>query len=135
MHFIFGLAGSKPRLDTLEALADTIPTPRALADQDRVRGFAELRHQAQSWAGERRVCARLEATRVGSTFASWSPASRLARPNRSTPARTVGGGPAEDLIELHETRLASNRTGCRSALANQVRLALHPCAMRSRDWC
>ena len=57
MHFIFGLAGSKPRLDTLEALADTIPTPRALADQDRVRGFAELRHQAQSWAGERRVCA------------------------------------------------------------------------------
>jgi hypothetical protein len=34
-------------------------------------------------------------------------------------------GQAENLIKLHKTQLASDRTSCRSSLANQVRLALH----------
>jgi hypothetical protein len=34
-------------------------------------------------------------------------------------------GQAENLIKLHKTQLASDRTSCRSALANQVRLVLH----------
>jgi Transposase DDE domain group 1 len=37
-------------------------------------------------------------------------------------------GQAENLIKLHKTQLASNRTSCRSALANQVRLILHSAA-------
>ena len=65
MQFVFGLAGSKPRLDKLEAVAATIRTARALGHPEAVRGFAEMRHQAQSWTAERRVCARLEATRRG----------------------------------------------------------------------
>ncbi len=32
---------------------------------------------------------------------------------------------AENLIKLHKTQLASDRTSCRSPLANQVRLVLH----------
>jgi hypothetical protein len=31
-------------------------------------------------------------------------------------------GQAENLIKLHKSQLASDRTSCRSALANQVRL-------------
>ena len=31
----------------------------------------------------------------------------------------------ENLIKLHKTQLASDRTSCRSPLANQVRLVLH----------
>ena len=34
-------------------------------------------------------------------------------------------GQAENLIKLHNTQLASDRTSCRSPLANQVRLVLH----------
>ena len=35
---------------------------------------------------------------------------------------------AENLIKLHKTQLASDRTSCRSPLANQVRLVLHTAA-------
>jgi hypothetical protein len=31
----------------------------------------------------------------------------------------------ENFIKLHKTQLASDRTSCRSPLANQVRLVLH----------
>ncbi|WP_375143630.1 transposase [Bradyrhizobium sp. CCGUVB14] len=34
-------------------------------------------------------------------------------------------GQAENLIKLHKTQLASDRTSCRSAIANQVRLVFH----------
>ena len=34
-------------------------------------------------------------------------------------------GQAENLIKLHKTPLASDRTSCRSPLANQVRVVLH----------
>src|SRR5207342_2213428 len=37
-------------------------------------------------------------------------------------------GQAENLIKLHKTQLASDRTSCRSAIANQVRLAPHTAA-------
>jgi hypothetical protein len=37
-------------------------------------------------------------------------------------------GQAENLIKLHKRQLASDRTSCRSALANQVRLVLHTAA-------
>ena len=37
-------------------------------------------------------------------------------------------GQAENLIKLHKTELASDRTSCRSPLANQVRLVLHTAA-------
>ena len=37
-------------------------------------------------------------------------------------------GQAENLIKLHKAQLASDRTSCRSARANQVRLVLHTAA-------
>ena len=37
-------------------------------------------------------------------------------------------GQAENLIKLHKSQLASDRTSCRSPLANQVRLVLHTAA-------
>lgn len=37
-------------------------------------------------------------------------------------------GQAENLIKLHKTQLASDRTSCRSPLANQLRLILHTAA-------
>ena len=37
-------------------------------------------------------------------------------------------GQAENLIKLHKAQLASDRTSCHSATANQVRLTLHSAA-------
>ncbi|MFK4985744.1 transposase, partial [Klebsiella pneumoniae] len=37
-------------------------------------------------------------------------------------------GQAENLIKRHKTQLASDRTSCRSANANQMRLILHTAA-------
>src|SRR5215475_7801513 len=37
-------------------------------------------------------------------------------------------GQAENLIKLHKAQLASDRTSCRSPLANQMRLILHTAA-------
>ena len=37
-------------------------------------------------------------------------------------------GQAENLIKLHKTQLASDRTSCQSPRANQFRLILHTCA-------
>ena len=37
-------------------------------------------------------------------------------------------GQAENLIKLHKSQMASDRTSCHSATANQVRLVLHTAA-------
>jgi hypothetical protein len=37
-------------------------------------------------------------------------------------------GQAENLIKMHKSQLASDRTSCRAPLANQVRLVLHTAA-------
>lgn len=37
-------------------------------------------------------------------------------------------GRAENLIKMHKSQLASDRTSCRSANANQMRLILHTAA-------
>jgi hypothetical protein len=42
--------------------------------------------------------------------------------------QTRQGDRIENLIKLHKGQLASDRTSCRSALANQVRLVLHTAA-------
>ena len=40
-------------------------------------------------------------------------------------ALSCARGPAENLFKLHKDQLASNRTSCRSAFVNRVRLVLH----------
>lgn len=37
-------------------------------------------------------------------------------------------GQAENLIKMHKSQLASDRTSCRSPIANQVRFVLHTTA-------
>jgi hypothetical protein len=93
-----------------------------------VRGYAETRHRAGSWHKERRAVARIEAARLGLDI-------RLVVTNLDHGSAEwlyeslyCARGQAENLIKLHKTQLASDRTSCRSALANQVRLVLHTAA-------
>ena len=102
---------------------------RAVDQRDVLRGYAETRYGAKSWSRERRVAARIEATRLGLDI-------RYRRhqldgrhgASGSTTRLYCARGQAENLIKLHKTQLASDRTSCRSPLANQVRLILHTAA-------
>ena len=93
-----------------------------------MRDLTETRYGAKSWSGPRRVAARIEATRqgldiryvvtnIGGGTAGWL-----------YQCLYCARGQAENLIKLHKTQLASDRTSCRSPLANQMRLLLHTAA-------
>jgi hypothetical protein len=128
VDYVFGLTGTKALADKLEDVADAIRVERAVEDQDAVRGFAETTHRAGSWGTQRRVAARIEATRLGLDIryvvtniatgtAAWLYAELYCQ-----------RGQAENLIKLHKAQLASDRTSCRAATANQMRLVLHTAA-------
>ena len=110
---------------------------RAEAQANAVRRHTEVRYGAKFWRCQRRVAARIEATPKGLDI-------------RYVVTNLVGGnaewlyetlycarGRMENFIKLHKTQLASDRTSCRSPLANQVRLVLHTAAywlmLRVRD--
>src|SRR6185312_4926313 len=63
--FVFGLPGNIILDRLVDEVADDIRTRRALEQKPALRGFAETRYQAKAWNKERRVCARIEATRKG----------------------------------------------------------------------
>lgn len=126
--FILGLAGNDVLAAQVETTADAIRTRRAIDNLDAVRGYTETRYAAKSWSIRRRVAARIEATRKGLDI-------RYVVTNISggSAAWLYDGlycarGDAENLIKLHKTQLASDRTSCRSPLANQMRLILHTAA-------
>ena len=134
IRYLFGLAGNDVLTSLVDAAADRIRTERATENEDKRRGYTEARYAARSWLGpdrqpvERRVCARIEATCKGLDI-------RYVVTNMTTgSAETIyavlycARGQAENLIKLHKTQLASDRTSCRSPLANQMRLILHTAA-------
>jgi len=124
VDFIFGLAGSQPLSRKVEGAADAVRTERALADKPVVRGYAETRHKAKSWNKERRAIARIEATRLGLDIRFVVTNLTHGSPEWLYDSLYCTRGQAENLIKQHKTQLASDRTSCRSAIANQVRLVL-----------
>jgi hypothetical protein len=127
LDYIFGLSGNAVLDQLVEPIADDVRVRRAEAQSD-VRRYTETRYGAKSWKCERRVVARIEATTKGLDIryvvtnltggtAEWLYATMY-----------CARGQAENLIKLHKTDLASDRTSCRSPLANQVRLVLHTAA-------
>ena len=106
-----------------------VRTERAVPDLDVVRGFAETRYRAGSWGKERRaVAALIEATRLGLDIRFV--VTNLDHGSAEWLYQTLycARGQAENLITLRKAQLASDRTSCRSACANQARLVLHTAA-------
>jgi hypothetical protein len=132
LDYIFGLPGNAVLDRLVEPVADEVRVCRAQTQVFAVRRYRETRYGAKSWRCERRVApslacsvARIEATTQGLDI-------------RYVVTNIAGGsaewlydtlycarGEAENLIKPHKTQLASDRTSCRSPLANQVRLVLH----------
>ena len=152
LRYIFGLSGNAVLDQMVEPTADDVRVRRAEAQAEllalrraeppvdaarlrqaeaqaaAVRRHTEIRYGARSWKCERRVAARIEATPKGLDI-------------RYVVTNLPGGSPAwlyetvycargqmENCIKLHKTQLRSDRTSCRSPLANQVRLVLHTAA-------
>ena len=128
VDYLFGLAGSKPLSGKVEATADAVRTERAVDGKAVVRGYAETRHAAKSWSRERRVIARIEATSLGLDIRFLVTSLAYGTPQWLYDSLYCARGQAENLIKLHKSQLASDRTSCRSPLANQTRLVLHTAA-------
>ena len=128
IDYVFGLPGNAVLARAVEETADDIRTRRALTANPCLRGYTETRYQAKSWKTERRACARIEATTLGLDirFVVTSLAERSAEFIYDT--LYCERGQAENLIKMHKAQLASDRTSCRSPLANQMRLVLHTAA-------
>lgn len=128
VDYLFGVTGTPALAAKVEETADIIRVERAESDAEAVRGFAETRHAAKSWRQERRVVARIEATPKGLDIRYVVTSLQSPSPEEVYAKLYCARGQAENLIKLHKTQLKSDRTSCRSPLANQMRLILHTAA-------
>jgi len=128
VDYIFGLAGNAVLYRRVAALVDDVSVRRAGKGAElKVRRFADLRYAAAGWRAERRVIARVEASAQGADRRFV--VTNLAGRSKHLYQRVYcARGQAENLIKAHKRHLASDRTSCRSATANQFRLILHSAA-------
>jgi hypothetical protein len=129
VKFIFGLGPNKTLAKQVFAKLDAINVRRAVGRLDKVRDFATTRYGAKSWSRPRRVLARIEATKGKGTDVRYV-VTNLTKGKAKQLYETIycARGQAENLIKRHKSQLASDRTSCRSPLANQMRLILHSAA-------
>ena len=128
IDFVFGLAGNDVLRRLVEPAADDVRVCRAEIDAAVIRRCIETRYGAKSWHVERRVVARIEATTQGLDIRYVVTSFTHGSAEWLYESLYCARGQAENMIKLHKSQLASDRTSCRSALANQVRLVLHTAA-------
>ena len=126
--YIFGFSGNPVLAAMVAPLAEDAALRRlARAADAKVRRYAALCYAAGSWRQERRVIARVEASPDGAD--SRFVVTNLAGKPKALYERVYcARGRMENLIKAHKTHLASDRTSCHSANANQFRLILHSAA-------
>ena len=125
--YIFGLAGNKVLLRRVEALAEAAALERIEGGAVKVRRFGEFGYAAKTWTTERRVIARVEASDKG-TDSRFVVTNLAGTPRWLYKAVYCARGQAENLVKAHKVHLASDRTSCTKATANQFRLVLHTAA-------
>jgi hypothetical protein len=125
--YVFGLAGNQILSSKVAALAEDAAVARALGEAEKVRRFGEYRYAAKSWKVERRVIGRVEASPQGSD-SRFIITNLAGTPRRLYESVYCARGRAENLIKAHKLHLASDRTSCTSATANQFRLLIHTAA-------
>jgi hypothetical protein len=128
VNYIFGFGGNQVLDRLVEPAADDVRVRFAEGDIPAVRRYAETSYGAKSWNCRRRVAARIEATCNGLDIRYVMTNIGRGSPEWLYDTLYCERGQAENLIKLHKTQLASDRTSCRSPLANQVRLLLHTAA-------
>jgi Transposase DDE domain group 1 len=124
---IFGLAGNPVLLRQVGPLAVDAALGRLAGEGEKIRRYADFGYAAKSWTVERRVIARIEAGPQGADsrfIVTNLPGSPKSLYEKLYCAR----GQAENLIKAPKLHLASDRTSCSKATANQFRLLIHTAA-------
>ena len=130
VDYVFGLpTNAALRADpVIVAAADACAVNRAQRQYPVLRHCAETRYGAKSWKCQRRVAARIEASTLGMDIRYVVTSLADGSAEHIYDTLYCARGQAENLIKMHKTQLASDRTSCRSANANQMRLILHTAA-------
>jgi hypothetical protein len=131
VDYFLGVSGNAVLDALVEDKADDIRVRRlegAEGVESILRGYAETQYRARSWKKTRRVCARIEATPKGLDIRYVATSRTDGSAEYVYEVFYCARGQAENLIKLHKSQLASDRTSCRSPLANQFRLILHTAA-------
>jgi hypothetical protein len=131
VDYIFGLPGNRA-LHTdpvIVTQGDACATDRAVRKLVELRRYAETRYAAKSWGkATRRVVARIEANTLVLDIRFVFTLLKDGSAERIYDRLYFARGQAENLSKLHKAQLKSDRTSCRSASANQMRLILHTAA-------
>jgi Transposase DDE domain group 1 len=124
VFYAFGL-GTNAALAVLAApLNEDVAVRRALAGaKAKLRRYGSFAYAAKGWRHNRRVVARIEASDRG-TDTRFVVTNLADMPKRLYERVYCARGQMENLIKAHKRHLASDRTSCTSALANQFRLVL-----------
>lgn len=130
--YIFGLAGNKVLLRKVTDLAEDVAVRRVSGESEKVRRHGEVDYAAKDWPGKpdqnaRRVLARIEAGPHG-TDTRFIITNLEGTPEYLYETVYCARGQAENLIKAHKLHLASDRTSCSKATANQFRLLVHTAA-------
>jgi hypothetical protein len=129
---IFGLAGNLVLLRKVADLAEDVAVRRVDGESEKVRRHGEVDYAAKGWPGKpdqnaRRVIARIEAGPKG-TDTRFIITNLEGTPEYLYETVYCARGQAENLIKAHKLHLASDRTSCSKATANQFRLLVHTAA-------
>jgi hypothetical protein len=125
--YVFGLAGNTVLRAKVRHLAEDAAVARIEDEEGKARRYGAFRYAARTWRAERQVVARIEASAQGSD-------TRFVITNLNGTPRWLyetvycARGQAENLIKAHKLHLASDRTSCSKATANQFRLLVHTAA-------
>jgi len=125
--YIFGLAGNPVLLRQVGPLAEDAAFGRIAGEAEKVRRYGDFRYAAKSWIVERRVIARVEAGPQGAD-SRFIVTNLPGLPKALYEKIYCARGQAENLIKAHKRHLASDRTSCSKATANQFRLLIHTAA-------
>ena len=138
--YIFGLAGNAVLDREVAEISDHLRFWHAFSSEPKLRCYRAFVYRAGSWSRARRVIARIEVSLQTDPTPAFPEGMRQEVDVRYVVTSLEGDaerlyegvycqrGQAENLIKLHKAQLASDRTSCHSATANQVRLMLHTAA-------
>jgi hypothetical protein len=128
VQYVFGLAQNAVLEALVQAKIDAVNARWGANGVDVVRDYTETRYAAKTWSHPRRVVARMEATYQGLDTRYVVTNVTHCGAQWLYDSLYCARGQAENLIKRHKSQLASDRTSCRSPLANQMRLILHTAA-------
>ena len=136
VDYLIGLPGTTTLNQHTEGLVAKTHkrfTEISAADPDlpasfKLRRFKEFRGGAKSWKRARRIVARVEAGSQGTDVRYVVTNLSRGKPRRLYEKLYCARGQAENFIKAHKAHLASDRTSCTTATANQFRLFLHGAA-------